>query len=125
MSESKQPEAPERSHICADGKRRGWGRRFRPGQSGNPGGQPKGLADVKAAAREHTAEAIATLVRLMRRGKSEQARIAAARELLDRGYGRPAQALTGEDGTPLLPTIVTHRIEAAVTQGGENAGDCV
>ena len=37
------------------------GKPFRKGQSGNPGGRPKVVAEVKELAREHTAEAIETL----------------------------------------------------------------
>jgi hypothetical protein len=46
--------------------------------------------DVRALANTYTAEAIATLIDLMRHG-SEQVRLAASRELLDRAVGRPAQ----------------------------------
>lgn len=66
---------------------------FRKGQSGNPGGRPKVLADVQELARQHIPSAIAELARLAVKAKSESARIAACRELLDRGYGRPRQGL--------------------------------
>jgi hypothetical protein len=36
---------------------------FKPGQSGNPGGRPKGWAEVNALARQHTAAAIEALVK--------------------------------------------------------------
>ena len=39
--------------------------------------------------RELTPEAIAALVKVMTKGKSEAARVAAANALLDRGWGRP------------------------------------
>ena len=32
--------------------------KFKPGQSGNPGGRPKGFAEVRELAREHTVAAI-------------------------------------------------------------------
>jgi hypothetical protein len=44
--------------------------------------------DVKALAQRHTKKALATLVEIMERGSSEQARIAAADKLLDRAHGR-------------------------------------
>ncbi len=63
---------------------------------------------MKALAQTYTAEAITTLARIMQTGESEQSRIAAARELLDRACGRPAQAVTGADGAPLpMPIVVT------------------
>jgi len=38
------------------------GKPFKKGQSGNPGGRPKIVGEVKELARTHTAEAIETLV---------------------------------------------------------------
>lgn len=66
-------------------------------------GRPKGsrnksTADVKALARKYTEKAMAELGRLATEAQSEQARVAAIRELLDRGYGKSAQPLTGEGG---------------------------
>jgi hypothetical protein len=76
---------------------------FRPGVSGNPGGRPKRpqtidrrklFADVKAAARELTQDAIDTLASVMKDPKAPAAaRISAAVVLLDRGHGRPFQAV--------------------------------
>jgi len=45
------------------------GKPFKKGQSGNPGGRPKVVAEVKELAREHTAEAIQTLVSIMNNPK--------------------------------------------------------
>jgi uncharacterized protein DUF5681 len=67
--------------------------KFRKGQSGNPGGRPKVLGDVQEMARQHAPRIIVELARLALKAKSETARIAAIRELLDRGYGRPRQAM--------------------------------
>jgi len=67
--------------------------KFRKGQSGNPGGRPKVLGEVQELARQHAPTVIVELARLALRAKSETARIAAIRELLDRGYGRPRQAM--------------------------------
>ena len=62
--------------------------RFLPGQSGNPGGRPKDEHRVSELARSYTAEAIETLVDLMRHGKDERVRGTAAQALLDRGWGK-------------------------------------
>ena len=67
--------------------------KFRKGQSGNPGGRPKVLGEVQELARQHAPTVIVELARLALRAKSETARIAAIRELLDRGYGRPRQVM--------------------------------
>ena len=61
---------------------------FLPGRSGNPGGRPKDEHRVGELARSYTAEAIDTLVDLMRHGKDERVRGTAAQALLDRGWGK-------------------------------------
>jgi hypothetical protein len=63
--------------------------RFEKGQSGNPGGRPKGHGDIRQLARRHTAAAIATLVKICQNGENEGARVAAATAILDRGWGKP------------------------------------
>jgi hypothetical protein len=70
-------------------------------RAGQPktGGRQKGTpnratAEVKALAQEWGEQAILTLGDIMTSDKSnEPARIAAARELLDRGYGKPRQGV--------------------------------
>ena len=75
------------------------GKPFKKGQSGNPGGRPKVIAEVKELARAHTGEAIDTLVSIMSNPKAAPAaRVSAANSLLDRGYGKPPQHITGEGG---------------------------
>ena len=70
---------------------------FQAGQSGNPGGRPKEVREVKVLARERTATAIEVLARIMEDPKAPPAaRVAACRELLDRGYGRPESALNAK-----------------------------
>jgi hypothetical protein len=73
---------------------------WKPGQSGNPGGRPRVVADIQALARQHTDAAIRALVAAL---DSPRERVAAAQALLDRGYGRAPQRteLTGADGGPI------------------------
>jgi hypothetical protein len=63
---------------------------------------------VQELARQHAPSAIAELARLALKAKNETARIAAIRELLDRGYGRPRQAVevSAPVGDPLDPLRV-------------------
>lgn len=58
--------------------------RFLPGVTGNPGGRPKGIA---AIARQHTDRAMDVLVAAMDEA-DPRVRVAAAKEILDRGYGK-------------------------------------
>ena len=67
------------------------------GQSGNPGGRPKEDGEVKKLARKHTKEAMDTLVKWMR-SDNAKASVTASQALLDRGYGKPVQAISGPDG---------------------------
>lgn len=94
----------------------------RPGRGGaRPGaGRKRGRPDRATAeqkegleerARKHVDVALQTLVEIATNGDSEPARVTAANSLLDRGYGKPRQAVehSGEGGGPLLVTV-THRI---------------
>lgn len=71
---------------------------FVKGQSGNPTGRPKLLlADgrsLKDLAREHTEDAVETLVSVMTdKDAPHPARVSAASAILDRGWGKPSQEL--------------------------------
>jgi hypothetical protein len=74
------------------------GQPFQKGQSGNPDGRPKVVAEVRELAREHTSKAVETLVSIMTNQKAAPAaRVSAANALLDRGFGKPPQHITGEN----------------------------
>ena len=73
------------------------GRPFVKGHSGNPRGRPKRDQDIAALARAYTLDAIAILASTMADPRTPPAtRVMAANALLDRGYGRPPQALQVE-----------------------------
>lgn len=66
----------------------------------------KAPTDIRSIARSHTVAAIHVLVGVMNEKKAgPAARVSAAVALLDRGWGKPAQAITGEGGGPLVTMI--------------------
>jgi hypothetical protein len=70
------------------------GRKFTRGMSGNPKGRPAAIIEVAKAAREHTAEALETLARIMRDAKATaSARVSAAVAILERGWGKAPQTI--------------------------------
>ena len=75
--------------------------RFAKGQSGNPGGRPRGHGDLRELARKHTLTALRTLAEIAERGENESARVAAANAILDRGWGKPTQHIDADLGGSL------------------------
>jgi hypothetical protein len=65
------------------------------------------IKDIKAAAREHAALAIATLVRNCN-AESEAVQVSASTQLLDRGWGKPKETVTNTNN---LKITRTNRLE--------------
>lgn len=89
------------------------GKGWMPGQSGNPGGRPKGIA---AIARQHTDKAVDVLVAAMDED-DPRVRVAAAKEILDRGYGK-APVFTA-DLTGKLDDLDDDALDAALVAIGD------
>jgi len=96
----------------------------KPGErrGGRQAGTPnKATAEIKEAAREFGPAAIARLAELSGLmpgtpgAESEQTQLGAMRELLDRGYGKAAQAITGADGNDLAIMLVTGVARGAIS----------
>lgn len=86
------------------------GRPFVKGQVANPGGRPKVVREVQELARKHTVSAINALARIAKDpGAEHKDRIAAAHEILDRGFGRAAQSIALDAS---VTTRVTHDLGA-------------
>lgn len=80
------------------------GRPFAKGQSGNPKGRPKILSSVREACRELAPD---MLNRIRQIAETAEPRVAleAARELLDRGFGKPVVG----DTDPVAGQVTTVR----------------
>jgi len=87
----------------------------RPGSGRKKGTVNRVAAEIKEMARQYGPEAIAELARLAKHALSEQARVAAIKELLDRGYGRSVQPVVGtlEHGAEAVNGCLTRRTRPA------------
>jgi hypothetical protein len=75
------------------------------------GGRQKGTpnritADIKALAQEYGADAIKTIVGIMNTSENDTARLSAAKELIDRGYGKASQAVEVNGEVGLVVQVV-------------------
>lgn len=77
---------------------------FVPGKSGNPGGRPKKLDELKLKIVEMTSKHLARLEGIAADGENKDS-ISAIKLMWSYAYGNPAQAITGEDGSPLFPVV--------------------
>ena len=87
-------------------------RPWKPGQSGNPSGRPKGIA---AIVKEHTDPA--DLVAILRECANDprakwSERIAAVRELADRGWGKAPAFAAIEGADPLELSAIAAEVQS-------------
>jgi hypothetical protein len=78
-----------------------------PGKSGNPSGRPRVTIEIRDAARRFGPSCIATLAQMAgltgaKPVANPGVRVAAMKELLDRGYGKATQVVSGDTNAPLL-----------------------
>jgi hypothetical protein len=83
---------------------------FKPGQSGNPGGRPRGESVTATLRRllekQHNGKSIQELVAERIIKEALTGKFQFAKELLDRVEGRPAQKLELDSKEPLLTFVV-------------------
>lgn len=97
----------------APGERRG-GRK--------PGTPNKSTAEIKAIASKYTPRALEVLAHLMENAQSEQARVAAANALLDRGHGKPHQTMDVKLDTFSAILDKANEIERGAEQAAKPSG---
>jgi hypothetical protein len=96
-------------YVAGDSKeqrRRGPGRPFQPGQSGNPSGMSKAAWEVKQAAQAEGLASIRKLVDLRDNAADEKVQRLAAVDLLERGFGKPAVTVEDTEGNKLAVGLV-------------------
>lgn len=86
---------------------------FKPGQSGSPGGgNAKRLTtrSLRKMIKKNGMEALKVIKDLMDTAEDEPTRLAAAKYLADRAYGKPTQAteISGGAGASLIPGITVN-----------------
>jgi hypothetical protein len=80
----------------------------------------KASAEIRSLARSHTETAVNTLVSIMRQEKSPAAaRVQAATALLDRGYGKPKQPLSGDDDGEPIHLVIERVIRDGVAKDND------
>lgn len=118
MSKARSASTKKSGQKVAPQKRSGSGRdsngRFTKGNLANPGGRPKSDHKITDLARKHTNLALNTLAEIAGdKEATHSARVAAATALLDRGWGKPRQALehSGPEGAPLPAAIMVSLVK--------------
>lgn len=89
---------------------------FQKGKSGNPGGRAKKTEEertLEAMCRERTTEALATILEIMANGDNERNKLSAAQYVIDRGWGKAAQAIehSGKGGEPVQLNMVVEFVK--------------
>jgi hypothetical protein len=101
---------------------------WKPGQSGNPNGRPREDKLAVEMAKKFAPDAVKALVVALN-FKGE--RVAAAKEILDRAYGKPKQVIEGSpDGSPLAlhllaAQLMSQQLMAEMQSRGQTIVDTV
>ena len=108
VTDSSRPEPAKAAVSATPERRRGKGRPFPPGQSGNPGGRKRVPPGLTEAFQASSWDAYQKLVDIMQSAKDPRVQAMCAIAILDRGLGRPTQPISGDDGGPVVVEVVTY-----------------
>lgn len=80
---------------------------FKPGQSGNPGGQPKAYAEVRKLLDSGVLAAAETMLDLAANSDDPKVRMAAAKDILDRTLGKAKESIEhSTDANGVLAAVI-------------------
>lgn len=119
LPEEPAPRLAPRGRAFPKGNSFGAATRFKPGQTGNPGGIPKTLKEFREAVRDRAMVALDRIDDVLDHG-SEEGIIKASREVFAYAWGRPTQPIGGDGGGPVKLTFddVRRRLtEIAIANG--------
>jgi len=83
-------------------------KRFEKGKSGNPNGRPKLAHDIKTLAKQKGKAAFEKIIHLMETCDDDRVVLAAAKEVLDRAYGKVQPAADENDNRNVTINIVKY-----------------
>ena len=115
-------------------KKRVVGKPFKKGQSGNPGGRPPVLKEIRELARANGEDAFKRVLELMQ-SDDERVALCASQEVLNRAYGKPTQhietkrtqvtELPDDELAQLLGTVRAIASQVTLDDAGEGTGEAV
>lgn len=85
---------------------------FKPGQSGNPGGRPKGSKEFRDLCIQSTPEAFARMLDAMRQDGDMNLALRAAQLIIERAFGKAVQPIAGDGENPVQVEMNHRGIEA-------------
>jgi len=88
---------------------------FEKGKSGNPTGRPKENAEIKALAQEKSVEAFNKIVSLLY-SEDDKIALSAAKEIIDRGYGKAAQSIDVSDSDGTIAAAILQFVKKDVKE---------